>query len=145
MTAELYRYSRSSRSPRALAFVALWWLGLVLLHFVLSAAPLILLVLALVSLPALFDIGRGATSEFRITDRHIEWRTGARGARLPRGQLKSVRLDTRLDFSSRLTLLTYQGGKTRLPYECVPPAAEIEAALHSAGIPFERHHFALMS
>lgn len=145
MGAEGYQFTRSARSPRAMGFVALWWLGLLLLYLVFSASPAIVLILALFSLPALYDIGRGARAELRITGSHIEWRSGNRGAKLPRGQLKSVRLDTRLDFSLRMTLRTYQGGKIRLPYECVPKAAEIEAALTAADIPFERHHFALLS
>ncbi|MEP5153955.1 MAG: hypothetical protein ABJQ89_13130, partial [Planktotalea sp.] len=61
------------------------------------------------------------------------------------GMLKSVRLDTRLDLSLRMTLIPHQGGKVRLPYECIPKAAEIEAALTAQDIPYERHHFTLMS
>lgn len=140
-----YIFTRSARSPRAIAFVVLWWLVLVLLYTVLGAAPLIVLLLAFVSLPALFDIGAGATAELRIEPSRLSWRSGRRGAHLPRGQLKSVRLDTRLDFSLRMTLLTHQGGKVRLPYECVPAANDIERALSEHGIPYERHHFTLLS
>lgn len=140
-----YTFTRSARSPRALTLVALWWIALLDLYITVNAAPIVVLLLACASLPALFDIGAGANSELRITDAEITWRSGRRGAKLPRGQLKSARLDTRLDFSLRLTLLTYQGGKIRLPYECVPPALELEAALLIQNIPFERHHFSLMS
>ena len=127
-----------------MAFVALWWLVLLALYTLLDAAPLIILVLALFSVPALFDIGKGNTAELRMTHSDILWRSGRRSAKLPRGQLKSVRLDTRLDLTLRMTLLTYQGGKVRLPYECVPPAAAIEAALKAQDIPYERHHFTLL-
>ncbi|MGH1577619.1 hypothetical protein [Planktotalea sp.] len=140
-----YRFSRSSRTPRALIIVALWWVVIALLGLVLNAAPIIIAVLALASLPALYDIGAGATSELNITDKDISWRSGRRSGTLARGQLKSVRLDTRLDLSLRMTLITHQGGKIRLPYECVPKANEIEAALKTAGITFERHHFTLLS
>ncbi len=138
-------FKRSARSPRALAFVALWWIVLLLLYALLNAAPFLILVLAAISLPALYDIGKGATSELQITEADILWRSGRRGAKLPRAQLKSVRLDTRLDLSLRMTLLTHLGDKIRLPYECVPPAAQIEAALSAQDIPFERHHFTLLS
>lgn len=140
-----FTFKRSARSPRAVAFVALWWLVLLLLYTFLDAAPVILLVLGFVSLPAVFDIGKGAKSELQITNAEVLWLSGRRGAKLPRGQLKSVRLDTRLDLSLRMTLITHQGGKVRLPYECVPPAAQIEVALKEHDIPYERHHFTLLS
>ena len=140
-----YVFIRAARSPRAVAMVVLWWLVLILLYLALNASPIIVLGLAFISLPALFDIGAGTTSELRITGSEVAWRSGRRGAQLPRGQLKSVRLDTRLDLSLRMTLLTYQGGKVRLPYECVPVASVIEAALKEQGIPYERHHFTLLS
>lgn len=138
-------FTRASRSPRAVAVVVLWWLALIILYVVFNAAPLILLILGIISLPALFDIGAGATSELRITHADIIWRSGRRDAKLPRGQLKSVRLDTRLDLSLRMTLITYHGGKIRLPYECVPNASQITAALDAQGIAHERHHFTFLS
>lgn len=140
-----YTFTRSARSPRAVAWVALWWAILLAVYFALNASPVIVLVLAAISLPALYDIGAGSTSEFQITNAEIKWRSGRRGAHLPRGQLKSVRLDTRLDLSLRMTLITYQGTKVRLPYECVPPTDAITAALTAHDVAFERHHFTLMS
>lgn len=145
MGASAYIFSRSARSAAAIGWVAAWWAALVILYFVIDAAPVIVLLLGAISLPALFDIGAGATSTLRIDAQKIEWRSGARGAHLPRGQLKSVRLDTRLDLSLRMTLITDQGGKIRLPYECVPKANAIEKALKSYDIPYERHHFTLLS
>jgi hypothetical protein len=133
----IYAFKRSARSPRAVGFVALWWIVLFALYLFFNAAP--------VSLPALIDIGKGATSELQITQSDISWRSGRRAAQLPRGQLKSVRLDTRLDLTLRMTLITYQGSKVRLPYECVPPAQQIEAALKDQDILYERHHFTLLS
>ncbi len=145
MAADSFVFTRSARSPRNLMLLALWWLVLAVLAFGLNASPVIIALLALASLPALYDIGMGATSELHITPADIIWRSGRRGGTLPRGQLKSVRLDTRLDLSLRMTLITHQGGKTRLPYECVPSAGEIEAALSAQDIPYQRHHFTLMS
>lgn len=140
-----YTFTRRARSPRAIGFVVLWWLALALLYFVLEASPVILLVLSFASLPALYDLGKGTTSELSINEKEISWRSGRRAAKLERARLKSARLDTRLDLSLRLTLITHQGGKLRLPYECVPPANDIEAALNAHGIPYERHHFTLLS
>jgi len=125
--------------------VVLWWAALLVLYLLFNAASLIILVLACASLPALYDIGANASAELQIDSTEISWRSGRRRASLPRGQLKLVRLDTRLDFSLRMTLHTYQGGKIRLPYECVPSANAIEDALKTYDIVFERHHFQLMS
>lgn len=140
-----YRFIRKARTPRTIAIVVIWWSILLGLYLALNASPIIVLILACASLPALFDIGAGSTAELCITEAEVTWRSGRRGAKLPRAQLKSVRLDTRLDFSLRMTLLTYQGGKVRLPYECVPPKDALEHALNERDIPFEQHHFALMS
>lgn len=137
-------FTRHARSTSAIAWVATWWIVVLALYFVLNASPIIALVLACVSLPALIDIGAGATSRLCITRAEITWRTGRRKGALPRGQLKSVRLDTRLDLSLRMTLLTYQGDKIRLPYECVPSASKIEAGLKAHDIPYQRHHFTLL-
>lgn len=115
------------------------------LYFAFSAAPFIILILGFASLPALIDIGVGATSNLRISDTEIAWRSGRRGGVIPRPQVKLVRLDTRLDFSLRVTLLTHQGQKTRLPYECVPAFKDLEAALLDRDISFEQHHFTLLS
>jgi len=140
-----FHFERRARSAKTIVILALWWSALMLLYFGINANPWIILVLALISLPALYDIGANARADLTIDDREISWRTGRRGANLPRGQLQKVRLDTRLDLSLRMTLITHQGGKVRLPYECVPTASVIEAELKSQGIPYERHHFTLMS
>jgi hypothetical protein len=139
-----FHFTRAARTPRAIGAVALWWAILLILYLVLNAAPLIVLILALFSVPALIDIGAGNTAGLEITDKDIRWHSGKRSGSLPRGQLASVRLDTRLDLTLRMTLLTHQGGKVRLPYECVPKAAVIEPALTSQDIRYERHHFTLL-
>lgn len=139
-----YHFKRSARSAQALIFVALWWLVLALLYILVNAAPLIVITLGVASLPALIDIAKGGAAHFQITESDIKWQSGRRTGQLTRASLKSVRLETRLDLSLRMTLVTHLGDKTRLPYECVPPASQIEAALGAQKIPFERHHFTLM-
>lgn len=145
MDAEPFHFARSARSPRAIAVLLLWWGVIALLYFALDASAVICMVLALFSAPALFDLGANAQAGLKIDDTEIAWRTGRRGGNLPRAQLKSVRLDTRLDLSLRMTLITHPGDKVRLPYECVPKADIIARALDAQDIPFERHHFTLLS
>ena len=116
----------------------------VVLYVVLDSHPVIAVGLALFALPALVDMLRGGRASLQIDDKEIRWQSAGRTDHLPRGQIRTVRLDTRLDFSRRITLLTHQGGKIRLPYECVPPKSELIGALTEHGLPFEQHHFALM-
>ena len=140
-----FTFQRAARGPRAVGFVVLWWLIIFALYAFLNGSWVILAILALCSVPALLDIYRGTSAALQITAKKIQWRSGKRAGSLARGQLRSVRLDTRLDLSLRMTLLTYQGEKLRLPYECIPKASDIEAALKAQDIPYERHHFTLMS
>jgi aminopeptidase N len=140
-----FTFQRAARGPRAVGFVVLWWLIIFALYAFLNGSWVILAILALCSVPALLDIYRGTSTALQITAKNIQWRSGKRAGSLARGQLRSVRLDTRLDLSLRMTLLTYQGEKLRLPYECIPKASDIEAVLKAQDIPYERHHFTLMS
>ncbi|MGB7317785.1 MAG: hypothetical protein WBC85_07445, partial [Planktotalea sp.] len=116
MDVDAFHFERRARSPRAIFFIALWWAAIALLHFAIQANPWILLLLALVSLPAIYDLGANASAILTIDAQHIAWRSGQRGATCPRAQLQKVRLDTRLDFSLRMTLIPHQGRKIRLPY-----------------------------
>jgi hypothetical protein len=45
--------------------VALWWAILLAVYFALNASPVIVLVLAAISLPALYDIGAGSDHKCR--------------------------------------------------------------------------------
>lgn len=142
--AEPFVFTRSARSLGAGVIVTAWFFACFSLYFLLNAHPVIAAGLSIFALPALIDLLRGSLSSLQIDAREIRWSSGGRGGQMPRGQLKSVRLDTRLDFSLRMTLQTHQGEKLRLPYECVPPAKELAAVLRAHDIAVERHHFALM-
>ncbi|MEM9580526.1 MAG: hypothetical protein AAF891_07540 [Pseudomonadota bacterium] len=144
MTSQPFVFRRSARRPKAILTLLVWWLGLALIYVGLNAHPGIIALLGLFTLPALYDIGAGNLAELRIDEKEIAWRSGRRAGDLPRGALKTVRLDTRLDFSLRMTLHTHQGQRLRLPYECVPRAQDLKDALTRQDIPFEHHHFALM-
>lgn len=144
MSTAPYVFRRMARNPRSIGIVALWLTGCGALYVMVNAHPVIAGALAAFSLPALYDIVKNSQSDLRIDGKQIAWRSGRRSGDMPRGQLEKVRLDTRLDFSRRMTLYTHQGGKLRLPYECVPPIADIEAALQAHDIAVERHYFALI-
>jgi len=55
-----------------------------------------------------------------------------------------MRFDTRLDFSVRITVVTADGTRLRLPYDALPPHKGFEAACQAHGLRTERHHFALL-
>lgn len=140
----VYRYEAAARSPRAYLALGLWWGGLLAAWAFLDASPWILLPLALVTLPALYEMGKGSSATLEIDSDEIRWTTGARGARMAWDEVERVRLDTRLDFSVRMSLVLPGGKRVRLPYECVPPSKALEAELDRRGIAVERHHFSLL-
>lgn len=140
----VYRYHAAARSPRTLIALGAWWAGLIGCYLFLDASMWILMPLALVTLPALYEIGKGAVATLEIDNSEFRWTSGSRGVRLPRAEVARVRLDTRLDFSLRMSLVLHNGKKVRLPYECVPPRKSLEAELTARQIEIERHHFSLM-
>lgn len=140
----VYRFEASARGPRAFVALGLWWGGLIAAWAFLDASPWIILPLALVTLPALYEMGRGSKARLEIDSDEVRWSTGRRSARMALSEIDKVRLDTRLDFSLRMSLVRPDGRKVRLPYECVPPGKSLETELNRRGIAVERHHFSLL-
>lgn len=141
----IYRYEAAARGPRAFVALGLWWGALIAAALFLNAAWWVLLPLALASLPALYEMGKGAVARFELDNSEFRWSSGRRSARVARTDVLRVRLDTRLDFSLRMSLILQDGKRVRLPYECVPPAKSLEQALQTRDIPVERHHFTLFN
>ena len=119
-----FRYSRQGRNPGTMIVVAAIWAVLIGTYFWLDAAPLLLGVLAL-------------------TPTTLGWHSGIRTARVAVTEISRVRLDTRLDFSVRATVVLRSGRKLRIPYEATPPHQALEAQLNANDIKTERHHFSL--
>ena len=71
------------------------------------------------------------------------WFSGRRSGRVTTSEIDLVRLDTRLDFSVRVTLVLKNGEKVRLPFEATPPHAEFERELDPRGLKTRRTHFQL--
>lgn len=140
----VYRYQASSRGPRAFLALGLWWAGLLAAALFLDASIWILLPLALVTIPALYEMGKGAQATLEIDSEEIRWASGRRAAKMPLADLDRVRFDTRLDMSLRMSLIPQTGRRVRLPYECVPPRKALESELAARGIAVEKHHFSLM-
>ncbi len=141
--ADAFRYHRQGRSLGTLAVVILIWLAFLAARVWLDASWVILATLALFTLPALWDVIKNPSAGLTLTDRTLDWHSGRHTARINLSEIDRVRLDTRLDFSVRATVILRTGRKIRLPFEATPPNAAFETALARHDIKTERHHFSL--
>ncbi len=143
MSTEL-TYSAQGRSPRTAAVVGVVWLALLALWLILDATPWIVAFLALFTLPACWDLLTNPPSGLTLTADSVRWHSGKRHASVKLEEIDHVRLDTRLDFSVKVTLVLKTGAKLRLPFEATPPHLQLEQAFEAQGIKTRRHHFQLM-
>jgi len=142
--AETFSYQRNGRSPTTLAIVVSIWAVLIAAILLIDAAPWLMGAVGLFTLPAVWDLYKNPASGLRFTPGALTWFTGTREAEVGWQEIEKVRLDTRLDFSVRASVVLHSGRKIRLPYESTPPHDLLEAALNARGIRTERHHFSLI-
>lgn len=136
-----FRYENRGRSRRAGLVLALTYAVLIVLTIVIDMAPWIAAALAIFTLPALYEFVTDPRSGLVLDDHGLHWKSATQADSLPLAMLRSVRFDTRLDLSSRTTLLLHDGRKIRLPHAATPPSQAFEHALSARGITTERHHF----
>ncbi|MEP5152192.1 MAG: hypothetical protein ABJQ89_04185, partial [Planktotalea sp.] len=74
-----YTFERRARSLKVLILLGLWWGAIVLLYLLVNANPWILMVLGLISLPAIYEYGANSRATLTIDAREITWRSGRRG------------------------------------------------------------------
>ena len=144
VAAEPLTYRRRGRSRAALVTVAAIWLALIMAIVLVDAAPWLMACLGAFTLPALWELIVNPAAGMTLDQQGISWFSGKREASATWNEIEKVRLDTRLDFSVRATLMLTTGQKIRLPYECTPDHNLLEAALNAQGIRTERHHFSLI-
>ncbi|AVL52227.1 hypothetical protein CEP88_06240 [Roseobacter denitrificans] len=144
MDADDFSFRRQGRSRAALLTVTGVWSVLILLSITVDAAPWLMLAVAAFTLPALWELYSNPASGLDFRPDRITWFTGRRQAAINWCEIDRFRLDTRLDFSVRATAVLTSGRKIRLPYECTPHHALLEAALNARGVRTERHHFSLI-
>ena len=140
----LLSFRQSARTRGTALLVAGIWALLVLAWLYWEAAPLVLALPAAFTLPALWDLWHDRQSALTLTGQEITWESGRRSARIDLEEIDYIRLDTRLDLSVRATVVLKTGTKIRVPPQCTPPHRHFEKMLETAGIPTQRHHFALM-
>ena len=137
-------WHRQGRSRTTLLVVAAIWATLVLAVLLVDAAPWLMGVIGAFTLPAVCDLASNPAAGFRLDDKGLHWFSGRREAEVGWHEIDHIRLDTRLDFSVRVSVVLHSGRKIRLPYESTPPDKALEASLTARGIRVERHHFSLL-
>lgn len=141
MTAGDFRFVRHGRSPRTAAILAAVYAAIGAAILWLDAAPWLMALLALPTLPALWDLWTNPEAGIVLGDRSLRWYSGRRHADLDLGEIDHMRFDTRWDLSVRVTAVLRSGRKLRLPYESLPPHKVFEAALSDRGVTVKRQHF----
>ncbi len=137
-------FDQQARSRRTLLIVLGVWAALVAAWVWLEAASWIIAFLAAFTLPALYDLIRNPRSGLRLDATTMSWFSGRRQASIDLAEIDHIRLDTRLDFSVRVTAVLATGRKIRLPFESTPPHQAFEDALALRDVKTQRHHFQLL-
>lgn len=152
-----FAFARQGRSRAATLILAAIYAVLIAALLFLQAAPWLVALLALPTLPALYDLLADPRSGLEITapgpatspaprpatgeTARLRWFTGRRGGALPLARIRAARFDTRFDLSVRVTLILDDGTRLRLPPPCLPPHRRLEAALKARGVAVIRQHF----
>ena len=139
----LYAYERAGRTYGAALVVAAIWAALLAALIWLEAAAWIIIPLALFTIPAVIDLLRNPASGLQLTTSTLSWHSGRRHAEVQLSEIEHVRLDTRLDFSVRASVVLHTGRRIRLPFESTPPHQPFEDALLAQDIKVLRFHFQL--
>lgn len=144
MAAERYHFHRDGRTMTTVLTVAGIWLVALLAWTLLSAAPWIIALILAFTLPAIWDVYSGSTATLTLSDTALKWTSGKRHAEVQLSEIDHIRLDTRLDFTVRASVVLHSGQKIRLPQDATPPHKTLETELHARDIKTQRHHFSLM-
>ena len=139
----LYSYERSGRSYKAALVVGAVWATLIAAWVWLEAAPWIIILVALFTIPAVIDILRNPASGLELTSDALCWHSGRRHAEVQLAEIDHVRLDTKFDFSVHASVVLRTGRRIRLPFESTPPHKAFENALIAEDIKVLRFHFQL--
>lgn len=139
-----YTYASQGRKPATAAVVLVIWAVLLAAYHWLDAAPMILALIGLFTLPAMYDFCTDPRSTLTLDSTHLSWTSGRQSAQIALAEIDHLRFDTRLDLSVRLSVVRPSGIKIRVPYPATPPHAAFEKVAQKAGLKTQRHHFSLM-
>ena len=141
MTAPDYSFVRRGRSNRAAFAIIVTYVLIALAMALFDAAWWLMAIIALFTLPALFDYWRDTKAGLSINDTDLAWYTGSRKGQLGLFEIDVMRFDTRWDLSVRVSAVLKSGKRVRLPYEALPPHKVLEQEFETRGVRVERHHF----
>ncbi len=139
----MFEFSRHARTPRTVAIVIAIYMVLVAAVVLVDAAWWLMAGLAVLTIPALFDLWRDPSTGIRLGPNSLDWHSGRRSGSLGLSEIDHMRFDTRYDFSVRVTAVLKNEKKVRLPYEALPPHRAFETEFTVRGIRVERHHFTI--
>lgn len=136
-----FRFTRQNRNPRTVLILICIYAALIGLMIVFDAVWWLMALLALTTLPALWDVAKDTDAGMELTDDTLRWHSGQRQGELNLPEVDRFRFDTRWDLSVRVTAVLKSDKRVRLPDESLPPHKRFENVLTQAGFAVERHHF----
>lgn len=139
-----FTFNQQVRRPLTAVIVLGIWMLLLAAWLWMEAAVWLVVVLGLFTLPAVRDLIRNPSAGLTLTDTDVTWHTGKYQGAVALEEVDHMRLDTRLDFSVRVSAVLTSGRKIRLPFEATPPHRTFETALETRGVTVKRFHFQLM-
>ena len=140
-----YNHQHHGRSPTHFVALAGAWAVLAGLWVGVGAAPWVVALLGMATLPLVWDIARNPQQWLRLDHRGLAWQGLGGQQHIALAEIDHVRLDRRFDFSMRITIVPKAGPRLRLPPGLAPPADALQSALQAHGISCQRHPFSLFS
>lgn len=136
-----YSFRQHARSPRHVAVLVCIYAVLLAAIFLIDAAWWLMALLALPTLPALWEVVQNPEAGLEIDETAFRWWSGKHRGAVRLGEIDHIRMDTRWDLSVRVRLMLTSGRRLQLPHDSLPPHRDLEQALTSRGLRVERHHF----
>ena len=139
-----FAFRREGRSSGTAFLLAAIYAVLAWLWYALAISPVVLGILVLVTLPAIYDLIANPQSSFLLDHETLQWRHGRREVSLPRGEIRQLHINLRLDRSVKLIVELESGRKIRVMQPVIPPLDLLENGLSAQGMPFQKHPFSLL-
>lgn len=139
-----FEYVSQGRNPRTIIALAVAYVLLIGAVVVIDAAPWLMGIIGLATLPAIWDLWMNPAAGVTLDDTTLRWFSGRRRAEVALEEITKVRFDARWDFSVRVSLVLDKDRKIRLPAEALPPRDAFDRALQDRGIRTERNPFSIL-
>lgn len=134
-------FNRQGRSSRTVAILIIIYTVLIAAVLLIDAAWWLMAGLALLTLPALWDLYRDPSAGVQLSNTALRWHSGRRQGELALSEIDHMRFDTRWDFSVRVSAVLPNKKRVHLPFESLPPHQSFEAAFEARDVAVKRTHF----